>query len=71
MLQTDHREKGYLDFYMLFALLICVVYFGPKFSKWYGENEKKNTDKNGKIVRGYVTYFDYSKSGSHIELEYE
>ncbi len=51
------KHKESINFYLGILLIGSVVYLGPKFSKWYGENEKKNIDKNGKIVRGYVTYF--------------
>lgn len=65
------KHKESINFYLGILFIGSVIYIGPKFSKWYGENEKKKIDKNGKIVRGYVLDLFHIKGGNQVKVEYE
>lgn len=64
------KEWAFWDIFLGIALVVAIFYFGPKFSKWYGEKQEDKIWKNGKITNGILVRHGYLK-GNYIKAEYE
>lgn len=63
------KNKEYINFYGGIIIIASIMFFGPKFLKWYGGYYEKKVDKNGVIVKGEIIRFGHSK-GKYIEVRY-